>query len=181
MPAQASAIPATAASIESNDASSADWEPRISQLLSSLSSVQGDLLRLLEEKRTALAKGSYDSLAEFTEREARLVQRLERCHTDRQTLLDEAKHEGLPAASVQSLAQALPASHDGTLEASVEQARRQSRLLQHHSLTNWVVVQRTLLHLSQMIEIIATGGRMQPTYGATHQAGSSGALVDREV
>jgi hypothetical protein len=51
--------------------------------------------------------------------------------------------------------------------------------LQHQSLTNWVLVQRTLLHLSQLIEIIATGGRLKPTYGkgSDHQAG--GALVDR--
>lgn len=181
MPAQASAPSTVTTSGENDSTTTVDWEPRISQLLSSLSSVQGDLLRLLDEKRSALAAGSYELLADFTQREAELVQRLEQCHGQRQTLLDEARQEGLPAASVRTLAQALPASDDSVLETSVEQARRQSRLLQHHSLTNWVVVQRTLLHLSQMIEIIATGGRMQPTYGTAPQANSSGALVDREV
>ena len=46
-----------------------------------------------------------------------------------------------------------------------DEAAERSRLLQHQSLTNWVLVQRSLLHLSQLIEIIATGGRPKPTYG----------------
>ena len=48
------------------------------------------------------------------------------------------------------------------------------RLLQHHSLTNWVLVQRTLIHLSQVLEIIATGGRLKPTYGKDDSADSGG-------
>jgi len=51
-------------------------------------------------------------------------------------------------------------------------------LLQHHSLVNWVVIQRTLLHLSQMLEIIATGGRLQPTYGKGESSTASGTLMD---
>ncbi|MCO6043772.1 flagellar protein FlgN [Aeoliella sp. ICT_H6.2] len=158
-----------------------DWEARISQLLSNLSSVQGDLLALLGEKRESLAAGEYEKLDSFTNREAELVSRLEHCHTEREQLLGEARREGLPAGSVRSLAQALPATERSDLQTSVDQARKQSRLLQHHSLTNWVVVQRTLLHLSQMIEIIATGGRMKATYGTSAHANSSGALVDQEA
>jgi hypothetical protein len=41
------------------------------------------------------------------------------------------------------------------------------RVLQHHSLANWVLAQRRLLHVAQSLEIIATGGRMRPTYGDT--------------
>lgn len=161
--------------------SPADWESRISALLTKLSAVQGDLLTLLGEKRAALAAGKYDQLSHFTQREGELVDRLEQCHRHRHELLEAAAREGLPAGSVRSLAAALPAAVRPSLEASVEQARKQSRLLQHHSLTNWVVVQRTLIHLSQMIEIIVTGGRMKTTYGTTAHANSSGALVDREA
>jgi hypothetical protein len=61
----------------------------------------------------------------------------------------------------------------------MREAADRSRLLQHQSLTNWVLVQRTLLHLSQMIEIIATGGRPKPTYEKGPGSNSGGALVDR--
>jgi hypothetical protein len=55
------------------------------------------------------------------------------------------------------------------------------RLLQHQSLANWVLAQRVMLHLSQLLEIFATGGRLQPTYGRGEMPTSSGALVDREA
>jgi hypothetical protein len=104
---------------------------------------------------------------------------LEECHRERAELLEAAAREGLPSDNVRTLAAALPVEHRDAVGSGIEKARQQSRLLQHHSLTNWVVVQRTLIHLSQMIEIIATGGRMKPTYGETAHANSSGALVDR--
>ncbi|WP_442482093.1 flagellar export chaperone FlgN [Aeoliella sp. SH292] len=167
--------------LEHEPTATEDWEPRISGLLSTLSAVQGDLLALLGEKRQALAAGEFQLMPSFTAREAELVARLEACHAQRQDLLVAAAREGLPSTSVASLAESLPSEQRGTLSTSVEQARRQSRLLQHHSLTNWVVVQRTLIHLSQMIEIIATGGRMRNTYGRGAQATSSGALVDQRA
>ena len=49
------------------------------------------------------------------------------------------------------------------------------------SLAQWVAVQRTVLHLSQMLEIIATGGRSQPTYGMGVGSQRSGALMDQAV
>ena len=55
------------------------------------------------------------------------------------------------------------------------------RLLQHQSLANWVLAQRTILHLSQLLEIIATGGQLQPTYSRDEPSDSRGALVDKEV
>jgi hypothetical protein len=55
------------------------------------------------------------------------------------------------------------------------------RLLQHHSLANWVLAQRSLLHVAQMLEIIATGGRLQPTYGNGESSMSGGALVDHQA
>ena len=53
------------------------------------------------------------------------------------------------------------------------------RLLQHESLTNWVLAQRTLLHLSQMVEIIATGGHTKADIWKSREPGARGALVDR--
>ena len=160
---------------------SVGWEKRIADLLDNLSQVQGDLLGVLGEKRERLAAGDFDNLDSFAAREAELVARLEACHGERQSLLTAAAREGLPAGSVQSLAQALPASEQDNLLPEVKEAQKRSRLLQHQSLTNWVVVQRTLIHLSQMIEIIATGGRMRPTYGKEETPLGTGALVDQEA
>jgi hypothetical protein len=96
-------------------------------------------------------------------------------------LLSQAPDQGLPSDSIKSLSKSLPANTRTRLRGELDEAHQRSRILQHECLTNWVLVQRTLLHLSQMIEIIATGGRMKPTYGNGSDRQDQGALVDRAV
>jgi hypothetical protein len=112
-------------------------------------------------------------------REQELAARLQACHERRQQLLAQASADGLPSDSIESLSGQLPAAKRDRVQASIREAAARTQLLQHQSLTNWVLVQRSLLHLSQLIEIIATGGQSKPTYGKGSDRGASGALVDR--
>lgn len=155
------------------------WESAIGGLLAELSSTQSELLELLAEKRTLLAGGDTAALEELQPREEQLIHRLQACHSKRQDMLSQAEQEGLPSDSISALAANLPASHRLQIEQQMKQAHHRTKLLQHESLANWVLIQRTLLHLAQLIEIIATGGQMQPTYG--DEASGTGALVDRAV
>ena len=157
-----------------------NWEGDLAELLSELSSIQGELLLVLAEKRQFMAAGDVDSMTAIQDREQQLCQRLEACHDRRRALLELAKSQGLPSDSIGKLAESLP-NGPGQLGKQVKDAATRTRLLQHHSLTNWVLAQRTLLHLSQLIEIIATGGRLQPTYSKGESVFSRGALVDREA
>lgn len=157
------------------------YETEIAALLDDLSDVQSDLLALLGEKRDLLASGDIAGLEAAQPRADALVGRLSACQAQRQSLLSKANADGLPDDSVRSLASAVAADRGGKLDPSFADAQKRTRLLQHQSLTNWVIVQRSLIHLSQMIEILATGGRRKPTYGKGRTAGDSGALVDRAV
>ena len=65
------------------------------------------------------------------------------------------------------------------LAQQLDDTARRSRQVQQRNLTNWVLAQRALIHWSQLLEIIATGGRMRPTYGKGDSAGGPGALVDQ--
>jgi hypothetical protein len=162
------------------------WESDIASLLTDLAEVQSALLALLAEKRHLLATSDHQALSVMSGREQQLVDRLQACHAQRQQLLARAQAEGLPADSISSLSAQLAPEGRKRTQASIRQAAERSRLLQHQCLTNWVLVQRTLLHLSQLIEIIATGGRLKPTYSNSAdrhspQGGAmvGGALVDR--
>ena len=157
------------------------WESDIARLLSDLAGVQRDLLNVLGEKRQMIAAGDGPGLSAVAARENQLVVRLQACQTQRQQLLQQAAGAGLPSDSIQSLSRALPAKSRGRFTGDIQQAQERSRILQHECLTNWVLVQRTLLHLSQLVEIIATGGRMKPTYGNGSDRQGQGALVDRAV
>jgi flagellar biosynthesis/type III secretory pathway chaperone len=157
----------------------ADLESEIVAFLGELSSAQTEMLKLLVEKRECLVKYDGPGLAAIVPREEQLVARLQSCLDRRAELLARADEKGLPHESLRDLAGSLADGKRSPLAKSVQQASSQARILQHNSLTNWVLVQRTLIHLSQMLEIIATGGRPQPTYGKGDAATSSGALVDQ--
>jgi FlgN protein len=155
------------------------YETEIGALLAELADVQSALLSVLGDKRTLLVAGDVAPLTAIGLREQELALRLRACHERRQQLLARADDDGLPADSIQSLSARLPESSRKNVQASIREATNRSQLLRHQSLANWVVVQRSLLHLSQMIEIIATGGRPKPTYDKGSGSNPGGSLVDR--
>jgi hypothetical protein len=157
------------------------WDTELAQLLNRLSDAQQHLLGLLDKKREYLITRDSVGLASLMPEEQDLCAELQACHERRQELLAEAAAQGLPADSIRSLAGALPANETQGLKQSIDEASKRSRLLRHQSMAQWVAVQRTMLHLSHMIEIIATGGQLQPTYGRGGTSINSGALMDQAV
>src|SRR5262245_59636065 len=155
------------------------YESEISALLTELADVQSALLGVLGEKRALMVAGDIDALRAIGTREEELAARLQACHERRQQLLAQADADGLPSDSIQSLSNELPQSTRKSVQAGIREAANRTQLLRHQSLANWVVVQRSLLHLSQLIEIIATGGQPKPTYDKGPGSHSGGALVDR--
>ena len=155
------------------------WEAELVRFLTQLSEVQADLLTLIQQKQQLLRKADGPGLAAMIEPEKELIERLKSCHQARNALLAQAGEEGLPSNSLRQLSQALPREERTSITPQMDAAASRMRILQHQSLTNWVVVQRTLLHLTRMIEIIATGGRLKPTYGKGESAPAGGTMLDR--
>lgn len=158
-----------------------NWESELAQLLERLAASQQQLLGLLAQKHDLLLQRDHVALAALAPQEQDLCDELQACHDHRQQLLEQAAEAGLPADSIRSLTQALPTEQAQTLQQPLDESNRRSQLLRHQSISQWVVVQRTVLHLSQMLEIIATGGQLKPTYGKGGAADTSGTLMDRAV
>jgi flagellar biosynthesis/type III secretory pathway chaperone len=163
------------------DSTPLDFEAQIGALLEELSSVQTELLGVLNDKRLALATADLARLAELAPREERLAARLTECQERRTALLAAARQEGLPSENLAKLAIRTGGGKRSKLSNRVKEATARMRLLQHQSLANWVLAQRSLLHVSQLLEIIATGGRMQPTYGDTESVYARGSLVNQQA
>lgn len=163
-------------------AASFNWEVEIAGLLADLSSAQEELLDVLVEKRALLARGDVPGLTAIQEREETLIRRLEGCQQQRAALLASAKESDRPSASIATLADSLTGLPREKLGRQVKDSKQRMRLLQNETLTNWVLAQRLLLHVSQMLEIIATGGRLQPTYSEGDTSiHARGALVNDEA
>lgn len=157
------------------------WEHELAELLGELSDVQSELLELLSAKRQCMAGGQIEELSRLQPREQDLCDRLQACHDRRGQLLERAAQQGLPHGSLEKLASCLKSGKRDQLQRRVKESSARMRLLQLQSLTNWVLAQRTMLHLAQLLEIVATGGRLQPTYGRGAAPVVGGALVDSEA
>jgi flagellar biosynthesis/type III secretory pathway chaperone len=158
-----------------------DFEAEITGLLDQLTSVQSELLDVLAKKRTALATANMSALTELQPREENLSSRLLECQNRRTSLLAEAKKEGRPCENVARLANSTSHGKTSKLGNQVKESAARMRILQHQSLGNWVLAQRSLLHVSQLLEIIATGGQMRPTYGDKESVHARGSLVNQEA
>lgn len=158
------------------------WESELADFLTQLSAVQEETLQVLARRRELLMAPDFDEMTAVGRQEEEVLGKLEGCLRRRQELLQKAAEEGLPCENLRKLTGALPASRARRdLSDRAGKAVHRARLLQHNSLVNWVIAQRAILHLSQILEIIATQGRMRPTYGKDDQNAASGALVDHEV
>ena len=156
-------------------------ESEVTSLLTDLMAGQDEMLEILGKKRTLLAAVDQQGLAALGADEQRLLSVLQDCLQRRERLLGRAAADGLPSTSLQALADVLPQQQRAPLNRQITAAGSRARLLQHQSLVNWVIIQRTLIHLSQLLEIIATGGRFQPTYGDGKPACAGGSLVNQEA
>lgn len=162
-------------------AAEVNWEQELATLLEDLSSVQDELLSVLIAKKECLANADLDALPELQARELALASRLHACHERRGEMLAAAKEHNLPGDSLGRLTAILPTLQRDKLGKQVKESQSRMRLLQNQSITNWVLAQRSLLHVSQLLEIIATGGRLQPTYGEGETIHSVGSLVNQEA
>ncbi len=161
--------------------SGTEWEHELADLLGELMTVQTELLDVLTAKREAVGRNDLQAVDDLRPRAEQLLNRLQACHDRRAQLLQFAAEQGLPSGNLSKLAARATPSHRDKLGKQVKESAARMRLLQHQSLANWVLAQRSLLHISQMLEIIATGGRLLPTYGPGEPTFTGGALVDHQA
>ncbi|MBX3424999.1 MAG: flagellar export chaperone FlgN [Pirellulales bacterium] len=158
-----------------------EWESDIAGLLARLADAQGGLLALLAEKRRLIIARDHQALASLAPMERQLAAELQACQEQRRGLLDRATDAGLPHESLTDLNGALSAAARGRLAEPLAEARKRSELVRHECLAQWVAVQRSVLHLAQLLEIFATGGQARPTYGSGIGSQASGSLIDQAV
>lgn len=160
---------------------SIDLENETASFLQQLSDVQADLLSVLHLKREQMVANDIEAMQETLGSEQALLERLEQLRDSRQLLLANARGKGLPSDSMHSLARALDTDEMGNLSQKAHSAKDTMRHIQNETLTNFVLAQQTVLHLSQLLQIIATGGKIKPTYEAENASNQGGTLVDQDA
>ena len=157
-----------------------NWPLEINSFLSELESAQENAMAVLKRKQEMLASADVEGMKAIAEEEKTAVDRLDACLKRRESLLRTAALTGMPSDSIEQLCRSLP--KETGLNERIRRSIQRTRSIQFQSLTNWVLAQRSVLHLNQLLEMIEFKGALAPTYGRDKKKESGnggGNLVDR--
>jgi hypothetical protein len=156
-------------------------EHEITAFLSQLAITQEKILDVLKKKQTLLVKPDKDSLAAITAEEERTLILLQESLDHREKILESAKEQGHNVDSIQMLCeQIFPKPNEWRM--LVNAANNRLRQIRYLALANWTVSQKSLIHLTQILELIETRGHGKTTYkpqNGKENHSSGGGFVDR--
>jgi len=160
------------------------WRKQIADFLNETLQAQKDCEALLERKQKLFSTNDLAAIGDLAKEEQAAADRLKQCLVEREKLLQYAAAEGFSIRSIEELARIVVPNTDDEFFALLRSVQYESQLLRRRNMANWIVTQRGMLHASQMLEIIATRGRMNTTYTRDQQRNrntTGGSLVDRKA
>lgn len=157
-----------------------DWKMEITRFLGELEAAQARTLEVLRCKQEHLAASDVAQIKAIEAEEQAVLELLKTCLDRRERLLREAAAGGYEAGTIEDLVALLPENDE--LKRLVRQSISRTRQIRFQSLTNWMLTQRSILHLNQLVELIVMNGGAAPTYNRDKKRDtgeSGGRLVDR--
>ena len=157
-----------------NQSAHDSWDGKLATYLQDLVDAQGELLAFLRRRRETLVSGEPEATTALNAEETQLAERLGELHQRRAALMTEA---GDPASLEDA---ARRRGSDAAPGGLWEDARRNVGLLRHECVVNWLLTQRTLLHVSQLLQRVFRGDATYSAAGKPSQA-QGGTLLDHQA
>jgi hypothetical protein len=157
----------------------------IEDLLVAIEETQATLAGVYRDKRAAIRQANGPGLDQLTTIEETLVADLQVHLRRREQILQQARQMGLPADSLSSVVRTLDEPLRERLIAQIEETRRVADANRRESWILWIVCKQSLRFFSDVIELIANGGRRAPIYlarpGAVAELSTGGSLLDAQA
>ncbi|HXY33752.1 MAG TPA: hypothetical protein VEI07_05955 [Planctomycetaceae bacterium] len=157
----------------------------IEELLVEIDETQFALSGAYRDKRGAIRQANGPEIARLTKIEESLVADLQAHLRRREQILQRARQRGLPGDSLASVVRTFDESIREELLTRIEQTQRTAEANRRESWILWIVCKQSLRFFSDVVELIANGGRRAPVYlanpGAVAALSTGGALLDAKA
>jgi hypothetical protein len=157
----------------------------IEDLLVAIDETQAALANTYRDKRAAIRHANGGEIDRLTMIEETLVADLQAHLRSRERILQQARQLGLPADSLSSVVRTFDEPLSERLLAQIEQTQRVADANRRESWILWIVCKQSLRFFSDVIELIANGGRRAPVYlarpGAVAELSTGGSLLDAQA
>jgi hypothetical protein len=155
---------------------------QIEELIVAIDDTQDRLAAIYRDKRAAIRQADGPTIDRLTRTEESLVADLQVHLRQRERILDQARQSGLPSDSLVAVVQTFETPFRERLLGQLEATRRMADANRRESWIVWIVCKQSLRFFSDVIELIANGGRRAPIYlarpGGVAELSPGGALLD---
>jgi hypothetical protein len=162
----------------------ADLPHDIEELLVAIDETQEALGAAYRNKREAIREANAPEIDRLTKIEEARVAELQVHLRRREQILQRARQMGLPADSFTTLVQTFREPFRESLLAHIAQTRRVSDENRRESWILWIVCKQSLRFFSEVVELIANGGRRAAIYSSRSgmaELSTGGALLDAKA
>ena len=138
---------------------------QIEGFLSSLETLQAILKSLYRKRKDALTEGDLIGIKSCHVQEEQVTKQLQQLLEDRKIIIQSANQRQFPGITLREVAQSVFALSDFSpleknhLEGKIKLAEEQMAELRQESWTQWIIANRNLQYVNDVIELIANGGK----------------------
>ncbi|MEZ6046895.1 MAG: hypothetical protein R3C11_15210 [Planctomycetaceae bacterium] len=157
----------------------AELADQIRTYLTELVNIQSELFNLFRDQGPLLYGEDPQRIQQFVQQKTLLVQKLNQKLLQREELLQRARKAGITGRSLQEVIGQMSGDIISELNRLIELSTRLTLHLRQESWKQWVFLQRSHQHHSEILELIAHRGKKSPTYHAkSNREATGGAILD---
>jgi len=151
----------------------------IQNFLHQLIETQSHVLTVLKKKQTILVKPEKEAIALVTAEEEEVLDKMQKIRQQQEELLTAARLQNVRGDSIEQLCGYF-FPHNTDIQKLLDEAKHRAHQISLLAYTNWTIARKSLIHVSQILELLETQGQGKTTYQPqTHTDTSRGGFVDR--
>jgi len=147
--------------------------------LNQLLETQTQMLAVLHKKQAILVRPEKEAITLIKAEEEKAVETMQAILERREELLTTARLQNIPGDSIEQLCgHFFP--HNIEVQKLIHEAQHRTHQIRLLAYTNWTMSRKSLIHVSQILELLETRGQGKTTYQQrTNTDMSGGGFVDR--
>ena len=151
----------------------------LQDFLKQLLEAQNQMLAVLQKKQAILVRPGKDAMALIAAEEEKILENMQRTLERRDEILTAARLQNIPGNSIEQLCEHF-FSRNIEVQKLLNEVKHRTQQIGLLAYTNWTMSRKSLIHISQILELLETRGQGKTTYHPQPNAETArGGFVDR--
>ena len=151
----------------------------LQNFLTQLTEAQAQMLAVLHKKQAILVRPDKEAIAAIEAEEESTLERMQRVLTRREEILTAARLQNIQCDSIDHLCEHF-FPRNVEVQRFINEIKARTQQIQLLAYTNWTMTRKSLIHVSQILELLETRGQGKTTYSQRSKAETTGGgFVDR--